>query len=152
MSENENTTPVEESTNPQPAENADISTEDKSSANKEAAKYRTRLREAESKLEAANARVNSLLRKSVETYVAAKLSVPSDLFDIGKVDVADLLDGEGNIDTETVDSAVEALLKERPGLSNKAHYWGDVWGGQRNISDAKPTMHDALRYRARPAN
>ncbi|MFZ3595449.1 hypothetical protein [Streptomyces sp. BH104] len=148
MSENENATPVEESTNPQPAENVDISTDDKSSANKEAAKYRTKLREAEAKLEAADARVSGLLRKSVETYVASKLSVPGDLFDIGKVAVADLLDGEGNLDTETIDSAVEALLQERPGLSNGPRPWGDVGGGNRNSAEsAQPTWSDALRGR-----
>ncbi|WP_405840294.1 hypothetical protein OG528_20440 [Streptomyces platensis] len=143
---------VEDSAIPEPAtddlENGTTLPEG-NSANREAARYRTKLREAEGKLEVSEARINALLRKEVEAYAAKKLSVGSDLLDLGGVSVSDLLTPEGDVDTETIDAAIEALLAKRPGLSSSPRPWGDVGGGHRSVSDAKPTMLDALRYKGR---
>ncbi|WP_327366646.1 hypothetical protein [Streptomyces sp. NBC_01217] len=124
-------------------------TSEGNSANKEAAKYRTRLREAESKLEAAEGRITALLRKEIEAHAGKSLAVGADLFTLGEVAVTDLLDSEGNPDTETIDAAVEVLLKTRPGLGNPNRPWGDVGGGHREVAERAPTMHDALRYKGR---
>ena len=119
-----------------------------SSANAEAAKYRKKLREAESKLEAAEARITAMLRKEIEAYAAKSLAVGADLFTLGEVEVKDLLTPDGEIDTETIDAAVEALLKTRPGLGNPNRPWGAVVGGRYDDESdyRQPTMQDALRH------
>ncbi|MDX5567763.1 hypothetical protein PYK79_37065 [Streptomyces sp. ID05-04B] len=133
----------------EPAPGDQNSTSDNSSPNREAAKYRTRLREAESKLEVSEARITALLRKEIEAHAGKSLAVGADLFTLGEVAVTDLLDSEGNPDTETIDAAVEVLLKTRPGLGNPNRPWGDVGGGHREVAERAPTMHDALRYKGR---
>lgn len=133
----------------EPAPSDQNSSSENSSANREAAKYRTKLREAEGKLEAAEARITALLRKEIEAHAGKSLAVGADLFTLGEVAVTDLLDSEGNPDTETIDAAVEVLLKTRPGLGNPNRPWGDVGGGHREVAERAPTMHDALRYKGR---
>ncbi|MEU4357937.1 hypothetical protein [Streptomyces virginiae] len=119
-------------------------------ANREAAKYRTKLREAEAKLEATEKRVNALLRAQVESLAAKELSVASDIFDIGGASIDDLTDPEGNVMSDAVDAAVKALLAKRPGLRNGSAPWGDVGGGRRgSIPDAPPTMLEALKFTRR---
>ncbi|MFD7557973.1 hypothetical protein ACFV9E_25955 [Streptomyces sp. NPDC059835] len=118
--------------------------------NREAAKYRTKLREAEAKLEATEKRVHSLLRAQVESLAAKDLSVASDLFDIGGVSIDDLTDPEGNVMSDAVDAAVKALLAKRPGLRNGPSPWGDVGGNRRgSIPDSPPTMLEALKFTRR---
>ncbi|MFI8102651.1 hypothetical protein [Streptomyces sp. NPDC086023] len=119
--------------------------------NREAAKYRTKLREAEAKLEATEKRVNSLLRAQVESLAAKELSVASDLFDIGGTSIDDLTDPEGNVMPGAVDAAVKALLAKRPGLRNGPAPWGDVGGNRRGVSlpDSPPTMLEALKFTRR---
>ncbi|MFD4633345.1 hypothetical protein ACFVYR_34985 [Streptomyces sp. NPDC058284] len=117
------------------------------STNREAAKYRTKLREAETKLEAAETRITALLRKEIEAYASKQLAVGADLFTLGEVAVADLLDPQGNVDTETIDASVEALLVARPGLRSNTAPWGEVGGSSAagSAERAKPTMLDALK-------
>ncbi|MBT2440322.1 hypothetical protein J7E93_09410 [Streptomyces sp. ISL-36] len=116
------------------------------SGNREAMNYRKKLRAAEAKLEAAEKRVNSLLRVQVESLAAKELSVASDLFDIGGASIEDLTDPEGNVMPDAVDAAVKALLAKRPGLRNGSAPWGDVGGGRRgSVPDSSPTMRDALK-------
>ncbi|MFF8263467.1 hypothetical protein [Streptomyces virginiae] len=119
--------------------------------NREAAKYRTKLREAEAKLEATEKRVHSLLRAQVESLAAKDLSVASDLFDFGNASIDDLTDPEGNVMPDAVDAAVKALLAKRPGLRNGSAPWGDVGGGRRGVSvpDSPPTMLEALKFTRR---
>ncbi|MGY3204312.1 hypothetical protein [Streptomyces sp. TE5632] len=139
-------TPDQNSPISKPAAGADGASGEGNSANREAAKYRTKLREAEGKLEAAEARITALLRKEIEAYAGKELAVGADLFTLGEVAVTDLLDAEGNPDTETIDAAVEALLKTRPGLRSNTAPWGSVGGGHRGgVSERPLTMHDALR-------
>ncbi|MGW5019346.1 hypothetical protein [Streptomyces cacaoi] len=152
MSENENTTAEapdavsDDAENSkitdQPAENADIP-----NGNKEAAKYRVQLREAESKLAATEDRVMTLMKRAAEAHVKDKLSVPSDLWDVGRADIAGLLDDNGDLDTGALDELVGELLTARPGLGTAR--WGDVGGGKRDQAPARLTMHDALHYKRR---
>ncbi|MEV3848138.1 hypothetical protein AB0J30_15240 [Streptomyces microflavus] len=140
-------TPVENSTNSEPTSGPDIQSGEGNSANREAAKYRTKLREAETKLEAAESRITALLRKEIEAYASKQLAVGADLFTLGEVAVTDLLDPEGNADTETIDAAVEALLMARPGLRSNTAPWGEVGGSSAagSAEREKPTMLDALK-------
>ena len=142
------TTAEENSAISQPAAPDQETQETPSSANAEAAKYRKKLREAESKLEAAEARITAMLRKEIEAYAAKSLAVGADLFTLGEVEVKDLLTPDGEIDTETIDAAVEALLKTRPGLGNPNRPWGAVVGGRYDDESdyRQPTMQDALRH------
>lgn len=117
------------------------------SANAEAAKYRKRLREAEAALEAAQARVGAMQRSEIETYAAKQLAVGADLFEIGKVALADLLHENGETDLHAVDAAVSELLKERPGLRSGNAPWGEVGGGSAEMPERAPNMHDALNFR-----
>ncbi|MFE9050373.1 hypothetical protein [Streptomyces rubiginosohelvolus] len=139
--------PTPENGQETPALRGDIPSTDGSSGNREAAKYRTKLREAEGKLEAAEARITALLRREIEAHAGKTLAVGADLFDIGKVNVDDLTDPEGNVMPDAVDVAIEALLATRPGLSNRNRPWGDVGGGRHELPERAPTMHDALRYK-----
>lgn len=131
----------------QPAENAGDLADDKPSANKEAARYRVKLRETEAKLEAAEARVTTLMKRAAESHVADKLSVPSDLWDVGKANIADLLDDNGDLDTDALDDLVGEMLSARPGLGPVR--WGDVGvSGQRGSDDSSsPSWADALKRR-----
>ncbi|MFE2261394.1 hypothetical protein [Streptomyces griseosporeus] len=118
-------------------------------ANREAAKYRRQLRETEAKLSAAEERVNRLLRKAIEDQVSSKLAVPADLFDVGKVELSDLLDADGYPDSETIDAAADALLKQRPHLSARPMPWPSVHGGTEDEDDEEAptrTWTEALRY------
>ncbi|WP_424920217.1 hypothetical protein [Streptomyces sp. wa13] len=139
--------PDENSTDSEPASGSDGQPGEGNTANREAAKYRTKLREAEAKLDAAETRITALLRKEIEAHAGKQLAVGADLFTLGEVAVADLINGEGNPDTETIDAAVEALLKTRPGLRSNTAPWGEVGGSspagrpERNA----PTMLDALK-------
>ncbi|MGW4019930.1 hypothetical protein [Streptomyces sp. NPDC005009] len=115
------------------------------SPNTEAAKYRRKLREAESHVEALSDRVNTLIRRDIEQRVADRLSVPGDLFDLGKHNISDLLNEAGEVDEEKLSGAVAALIESRPGLA-KAKGWGSVGGSARSaVAPPAPTWSDALR-------
>ncbi|WP_301130116.1 hypothetical protein [Streptomyces cacaoi] len=131
----------------QPAGNADNLADDTPSANKEAAKYRVKLRETEAKLAAAEERVMALMKRAAEAHVKDKLSVPADLWDVGKANIADLLDDNGDLDTDALDDLVGDILSARPGLGPVR--WGDVGvSGQRGSDDSSsPSWADALKRR-----
>lgn len=85
-------------------------------ANAEAARWRTRLRETEGERDGLRDTVERLQRGEVQRLVGADLAQPGDLFDIGRVALADLLDTDGNVDDGLVATAVYGLLVDRPGL------------------------------------
>ncbi|WP_143074790.1 hypothetical protein [Streptomyces mangrovisoli] len=128
-----------------PASGGDSASSEGNSTNREAAKYRTKLREAEGKLEAAEARVTALLHREIEAHAAKVLAVGADLFDIGGASVDDLTDPEGNVMPDAVNAAAEALLAKRPGLGNPNRPWGDV-GGNHPASglERQTTMRDVI--------
>ncbi|MFC7828208.1 hypothetical protein [Streptomyces sp. NPDC057375] len=120
-------------------------TEASTSPNSEAAKYRRKLREAESRVEALSDRVNTLIRRDIEQRVANRLAVPGDLFDLGKHHISDLLNEAGEVDEEKLSGAVDALVESRPGLA-KPKGWGSVGGSSRSsVAPAAPTWSEALR-------
>ncbi|WP_083178141.1 hypothetical protein [Mycobacterium scrofulaceum] len=88
-----------------------------SKLHKEAAKYRTRAREAEQQRDALVARVEALQLREVNRLAGEHLAQPADLLALGGVTLAELLDEDGNVDPETVADAAEALIESRPGLA-----------------------------------
>ena len=76
----------------------------------------TALREEQSVVAALTERVSAMQRKEVERLAENRLAVPSDLFDVGGVLLADLLDDAGDVDQGKVTAAVGELLSTRPGL------------------------------------
>lgn len=107
------TTPTDQTTD----EPEGATEQGKDKAGAEAAKYRTRLRAAESERDALATRVAAYTRADVVRHVAERLTDADDLFIVGQVDVADLVDDEGALDVAAVDVAVDALLERRPRLA-----------------------------------
>lgn len=83
-----------------------------SRARREAASYRTRLRETEAERDGLRERVSRYQRAEVEQLVTDRLADPSDLLD--SVQLADLLDDDGNIDSAKVGRAVDDLVARKP--------------------------------------
>jgi hypothetical protein len=94
-----------------------IEPDEDESPNAEAARYRVRLREAEQEVGHLRGRIETMQRADVERQLAGRVAQPADIFEIGGVDLADLLDDDGNVVPELVDTAVFGLLESRPGLA-----------------------------------
>ncbi|MYU56870.1 MULTISPECIES: hypothetical protein [Streptomyces] len=104
------------------------------------------LEEAHSRLEAAQKRIDTMVLREIEHQARQRLDVPSDLFDLGKHQVADLLGENGDVDAERVTAAIDALLKSRPNLAVRPTGWGDVGGGPRSSTNSDtPDWNTALR-------
>lgn len=85
-------------------------------AGREAARYRRRLREAEAERDALREQVERLQRREVERVAGEHLSVGSDVFTVGGVDLADVLDDGGEVDAAKVAEIAERIAAERPRL------------------------------------
>lgn len=87
------------------------------SPNREAARYRRQLRQTETERDTLRDRLTALQRAEVERLAgtAAKLAAPSAIWADG-VQLADLLDGDGQVDPERVTAAAEQAA-ERLGLA-----------------------------------
>lgn len=114
---------------------------------------RRALEEAHGRLDAAQKRIDVMLGREVERLVESRLVCPSDLFDLGKIQLSNLLDEAGAIDSEKVTSAVDELLRVRPYLAGgPVTVWGHVGGGHGLDSygdDDTPDWKSALRGRLR---
>lgn len=91
--------------------------QEQSGGNREAAKYRRQLRDAQAERDSLQTTVDAHNRSSVERLASAHLAQPSDLFDLGSVDLSDLMDEDGQPDAEAVKEAAESILADRPGLA-----------------------------------
>jgi hypothetical protein len=89
---------------------------DEAGPNAEAARYRTRLREAETERDTIAGRLTGYQRAEAERLAAAGLSRASDLW-LDGLDVAELLDEAGQVDADKVATAVAAVLDGRPQLA-----------------------------------
>lgn len=85
-------------------------------ANSQAKRYRLALRAAEAERDALLGRVEGFQRAEVERLAAAQLAQSDDLFTVGGIELADLLDENGNVDAELVNAATATLVETRPGL------------------------------------
>lgn len=112
----------------------------------EAAKYRTRLREAETERDALASRVATLQRAEVARLAGEKLAQGTDVFDIGRTELADVLDADGNVDPALVGERVTELLASRPGLAAPVTTWPDVGQGKPPAppAPARSTWAEAL--------
>lgn len=72
---------------------------------REAAKYRRRLRDTEGERDGLREQLDGMRRAEVERIAGAKINKPAALW-AGGVQLADLLDDQGNIDAGKVDAAV----------------------------------------------
>jgi len=101
--------------------------EDTGQGGNEAARYRRRLREAEGQRDAVTAerdglaqRVERMQRADVERLASTGgLAAPADLWALGGVELAELLDDDGEVDAEAVAEAVAGVLEARPGLRGR---------------------------------
>ncbi len=85
--------------------------------NSEAAKYRTRLRAVEAERDGLAQRLTRMQQAEVDRLVASRMADPEDLRVLGKVELADLLDDEGEVDSEKVEQAVTDILERKPRLA-----------------------------------
>ena len=129
----ENTTA--EATEPAEAP-ADDQPQPENKAGKEAAKYRTRLRETEAERDALAEQVTALRRAAVDDRVKAQ-KVPVEGFWASGVTLEELVDEGGHIDDEKVkvaaDQAVEKLGLERIGTR------GPHVPKEGNVTSPRPT-------------
>lgn len=102
--------------------------------NREAQRQRARRREAEAERDAVSAerdilreRITGYQRADVERTAATVLVDPADLWDVGRLDLASVLNEAGDVDTEAVVSAAQALVRERG--QRFAHPRADFDGG-----------------------
>lgn len=84
-------------------------------ANRDAAKYRTQLRETEATLETTRAHVTQLEDQILELLAQGQLKEPGDLLRF--IDRETLLDEHGHLDVEKAQQAVAELTTQRPELA-----------------------------------
>lgn len=82
--------------------------------NREAAKYRTKLREAEAQRDTLSGRLEALQRREAERLAAARLADGADLWRGDGVELAALLDDDGNLDPAKVSEHAAATLESHP--------------------------------------
>lgn len=120
--------------------------------NREAAKYRTQLRETEAKLaevtssaETVTGKLGNLNRMFIEHLAADGLKDPADLWRYG-ADVDALLTEDGTPDPDKVNAAVQDLLTERPHLTTRPTPKPDLSSGARGQMNYGPKdpVGDAL--------
>ena len=80
------------------------------SPNREAAKYRRRLRDAERERDELRGRLDVYLARDVEQVAAGFLDSPALLWADGKASAGDFLDDKGVVDRAKVKAAAEAIL------------------------------------------
>jgi hypothetical protein len=98
------------------------------STSREAARYRTRLREVEQERDRLRQTLDAVQTAQVEAMAqAGGLAVASDIWSFG-AELATLRGEDGSIDQATVEGTIAAILKDRPGL--KAAKVGDLGAGR----------------------
>ena len=120
-------------------ENSDRS-DTSASPNREAAKYRTQLREKESQLTDAQTRIERFQRREVERIAAERLAQPADVLAFG-AELSAMIGEDGEVDAELVGTAVTDLTTSRPGLAKGARpgpRHSDFGQGRTGASHAAP--------------
>ncbi|MGI8614419.1 MAG: hypothetical protein ACR2KL_10830 [Nocardioidaceae bacterium] len=131
------------------AQEAPAGESDEATGNREAAKYRVRLRESETALQASQDRLTAYQRAEVERLAGERLSVAADLFAVAGTSVVDFVDEEsGMVDGNKVHQAVSELLDQRPGLRRPSDRFPDLGGGQRGSApETAASWSEVLRGR-----
>lgn len=122
-------------------------------ADREAAKYRVRAKEAEAARDRATERLTIMQRVEAERLAtgAGKLVSGEDLWSAG-TKLEELLDDEGNLSTELVTNAVAAVLDSRPHWrqpATSAAPASTVTSSDKIDRDTRPTFTDAFKPRDR---
>lgn len=112
---------------------------------------RAKLKEAEAARDTLTAKVEKLQRAEVERIAGGVLEQAADLFEVGGITLADVLDEDGEVDEGAVAAALDQLASTRPGLVKGARLpargshvdWGHSRSGQ-VIGGEGPTWRDAL--------
>ncbi len=124
-------------TTPEPTETEDPG------PGREAARYRTRLREAEAREAALTERLTTYQRREVERLAGERLSTPGDMWLTGP-ELADLLDDDGDVDPVRVTEAVAAVVEARPGWK-RPDPPPSFDGGARATAPRTRTMQELLQ-------
>lgn len=132
-------------------EKPDDASEDDGQAdeNREAAKYRRRAKDAEAERDRLTQRLTVLQRAEAERLAGQRLGTGVDLW-AGGVELAALVDEDGNLSTELVDQAVTDVIAQHPHWRTQAAppastvtANGKIGGGP-----TEPTFTDAFRPRS----
>ncbi len=115
------------------------------SPNREAARWRSRLRATEAERDALAERVTTMRRREAEQVASGSLSRPADLW-LDGIEVGELLDDDGEVDAARVALAVKAVLDGRPQLAPKV---ADHGGGRRQSPASPASWADVIRSRKR---
>nr|BFE34989.1 hypothetical protein GCM10010200_072400 [Actinomadura rugatobispora] len=113
-------------------------------ANREAARYRTQLRETRTQLEQATGRLAAMQRAEVERLAGQGLARGADLMVYRGEDIAGYLSEDGTVNAEAVQAAVAELVKERAYLSSKPRFQGGADQGPRRSVKAPPSRMGAI--------
>jgi hypothetical protein len=113
------------------------------STSREAARYRTRLRQVEAERDRLQGTLDAIQTAEVERIArGAGLSVAGDVWSFG-ASLDTLRGADGSIDQANVEGTVQAILKDRPGL--KAAVVGDLGAGRGGAaSDVRRQEHVGL--------
>lgn len=147
MSDTEHTQTTEPTT--EPAEAPEAGAEDTQAAqegeggNKEAAKYRRRLRETEGERDTLRAQVEALQRAAVEQAAGKHLRKPAGLWASG-VTPAELVDDSGNVDPEKVEAAARAAADSLGLARTVGGNYSPREGNNPRPSSGTPRFEDAL--------
>lgn len=114
--------------------------------NREAAKYRTRLREVEAERDALKARVDAMTRKQIEGVIGDKLHRPDDFFEVdGGVAIDDLIAEDGTVDEAKVSTRLATITETRPHLIKPAPKVDSAAPSRGAAEEGKTTWQDALQ-------
>jgi len=139
----------DEQTGPESGTEPEGSEPPAASANAEAARYRTRLRETEAERDRLAAMVETLQRAEVARLASQHLAQGTDLLEYGMVGLDALIGEDGRVDPDQVGLATATLLAERPGLGKAPVPKGPTLGRHyTNMTGSRgggPTWGDVLR-------
>ena len=115
------------------AEGSSPAAHDEENGNREAARYRRQLRETEAQRNTLSERVERMQRSEVERLAAQTLAVAADVWAVGGLDLATVLNEHGDIDPDAVDRFTDEMIRARPGLHHdaKRRPFPDMGQGQR---------------------
>lgn len=120
-------TAEDDATTPDP----DEGTTSGSARNREAAKYRTQLRDTQTELSTVQARLTMAQTTEAARIAGEVLAAGTDVFDIGGADLAAVLDPDtGQVDRDAVLALAEEVATDRPGLRAAAG-WPDMGQGRK---------------------
>ncbi len=114
-------------------------------ANKEAAKYRVRAREAEAERDGLAQRVGRFQRSELERIASAHLASPADLLTLSGNELSDYLTEPGDIDPEKVNADAAVILAERPGLQKSSPAVDPMQGSGGTPGKDAPSWSDLLQ-------